>query len=397
MKRAFLPCLFALLAALMGAPTFAASTEQNIPELKTVFSSEIMAPYRGIRELFFSEDGATFLFGSRHNGAILFRTSDFSVLEKYHVCGNQSACKDEARLYGLGYIDANTWYIAAEAWLYGENDPLGGPDGKIIVRIRTIEPPQEVASYSFASYSSPSNACEEGAIHGRKVFANKDHVACSGLMINWHTGEKYKVKNVAPLSGIVMTKDSRVITCFVTDNNYCMMDNPLTGESVSVDSLDDPTDRYRVVRSWWSCTLVSVPDKKEIGSCGTLPLFGDDNFHMAFSASQKLLAIVIADKARVFQTEPFKQLSEFPIFKKVGAIVISENAWVAADDGKGLLRVWDENGKAVGQYAFGEKKYLYDSHLATPPFAFQPGGNKLAVVQVSGVRVFELPAPSAER
>ncbi|MDR0701946.1 MAG: hypothetical protein LBF61_05960 [Azoarcus sp.] len=395
MKRAFLPYLFALLAILTEAPAFAASTEQNIPELKTVFSSEIMAPYRGIRELFFSEDGTTFLLGSQYNGAMLFQTSGFPMLEKYHVCGNQPACKDKATIYGLGYIDANTWYIAAEAWPYMENGQPGTPDGKIVIRIRTIYPPQEAASYSF-----PSDSCER-TVNERYVFANKDHIACSGLMINWHTGEKYKVKSTVPVFGIVLTKDSRVITFGRTSHlfyfsNYYIMDNPLTGEPVWVDSLDDPTDRYRVVRSWWGCTLVSVPDKKEIGSCGTLPLFGDDNFHIAFSASQKLLAAVIADKARVFQIEPFKQLSEFPIFKKVGAIVISENAWVAADDGNGLLRVWNSRGKAVGQYAFGEKKYLRDG-LATPPFAFQPGGNKLAVVQVSGVRVFELPAPSAER
>ncbi|MDR2093777.1 MAG: hypothetical protein LBP58_10795 [Azoarcus sp.] len=395
MKRTFLPCLFALLAALTGVTAFAASTEQNIPELKTVFSSEIMDPY-SVRELFFSEDGTTFLLGSKHNGAVLFRASDFSMLEKHHVCGNQPRCKDEARGHGLGYIDANTWYIATEAWHYRENDPHGEPDGKIVIRVRTIQPSQEVASYSF-----PSDSCRGGPVNGRNVFANKDHIACSELMINWHTGEKYKVKSTVPVHDIILTKDSRVITYGTTSHlfyfeDYYIINNPLTGESVWVDSFGDPTDRYRVVRSWWGCTLVSVPDGKEIGSCGTSPLFGTDNFHTAFSPSQKLLAVVIADKARVFQTEPFKQLSEFPIFKKVGAIVVSENAWLAADDGKGLLRVWNENGKAVGQYAFGEKKYLRDG-LATPPFAFQPGGNKLAVVQVSGVRVFELPVPGAER
>ncbi|MDR3214177.1 MAG: hypothetical protein LBT71_09730, partial [Azoarcus sp.] len=73
--------------------------------------------------------------------------------------------------------------------------------------------------------------------------------------------------------------------------------------------------------------------------------------------------------------------------------VLSENGWVAADS-DGLLRVWNgASGEVIGQYDLGRNNHQrYE--VITEPFAFQPGGNKLAAIHDSGnlgIRIFELP------
>ncbi|MDR1424403.1 MAG: hypothetical protein LBI92_07360 [Azoarcus sp.] len=347
----------------------------NLPMLTLIQDLEI--PNFSASVVSFSGDGATFIVGSKYDGLGLFRANDFTLIERYYAPTSRNILdsKPTAVTHGMGYIDTNTWYFAAREW---------GGGNPVVAHIRTIQPSEDIATYSFE-------------MHGEVLIANKNHIGLYEEMVNWHDGEHYHVKILHPnLSGYELTRSSRVLTTSYNIGGI-FIDDPVNGKA---EYLEDavkisPNEHHAIILKWKQCKLLQFPENKEIGTCGRMPLFSNrDRHRFEFSPDGKLFVSWLDGKARVYQVEPFQLKSEFDMPGKAFsmALTISDSGWVAAIDLKkydyenARLRAWDGlTGKLVGYY-----------QTSAEALAIQPNGNKLIAVNNRRIMVFGLPERIAQ-
>ena len=174
----FLCLLSALLAGCPSAPPAAEAEAEPIPELTVLHSAELLSGL--VRFFALSEDGNTFVAGSEYDGVGLYRTSDYALLERYYECeppkDGAATCNTKADTYGVGYIDANTWYFAASV----RDDKKNPGELNMRLYIRALQPPQEIVTLNG---------------WGVPVIANKNHILSGGKLIDWHAGKGSPVIN----------------------------------------------------------------------------------------------------------------------------------------------------------------------------------------------------------
>jgi WD40 repeat protein len=353
-----------------------------------------------------SEDGNTFVAGSQYNGVGLYRTSDYSPLERYYECeyvppatpDGADSCRTTAHMFGVGYTNANTWYFTGN--VLGKTRE----EYKYILHARSIDPSREITMLDV------------GMANGARAFpANRDYILQGNWLIDWRSGKHYYVDIPPPTpcnSAIpTLTPDNRVVThvCIGEYEGIVIVD-PIhetleywkeaarLGERIMV----TPDNRYAIglSRANYKCTLWRWPEKKEIGHCSeTLyGIFGKKRTQyspvLALSLDGKSFAVGVDNTVRVYRIEPFKLELEINMSDSVSALALSDDGWLAASDRKGFLRVWDVNaGNLVGQRRFSgnglNEKY-------EPTLVFQPKGNKLFTTY-GGITVFEIPKRPARQ
>ena len=166
--RAFAPYLLPLLLAgcLSASVTSDAAEVEPVPELEIIYAAKLFD--ESIDFLAFSEDGRTFSAGGVYDGVGLYWSSDYSQQGRYYErdITNRHCCNGHgmptADVTGVGYIDANTWYFSAI-------DHSKATDFyRTNIHIRSIQPPREIAQYSFPG--------------SQRVAVNSRYVAFSGLI-----------------------------------------------------------------------------------------------------------------------------------------------------------------------------------------------------------------------
>jgi len=321
---------------------------------------------RPVGFLEFSNNGATFIAAGNHEFLYLYNTVTF---EKYVTIKRDADKSRVLSIRGAGYIDDNTWYLARD-----EFKDYGSPS-ETSVNIWQIEPPREIHKYDWGSFSD------------RPVLANKNHVAHSRKMLNWHDGRTYDLnKGYIGSLDYMLTPDSQVVTSRHYSGLYQFYD-PFKQEStfwdigsdwLSQDLTLSPDAKYALITSSKGrCELWRVPEKEELGRCGRSRLFGGTKWQkVAFQRDSQAFAFAVGDeKISVYATQPFKRLMSVTMPHEVQALALNEGR-LAAVDKSGTVRVWDvAANKLLGEYA---------SHSASPAtfsIALQPGGGKLVVSQ----------------
>jgi WD40 repeat protein len=376
------PCLLALLLA--GCPSMPTAPEfaetKSTPELEIIYSTKVFD--EGIGFLAFSKDGNTFIAGDRYDGVGLFRADDFTLLERHYERGKSGASK--AYIISAGYFDTSTWYFTAVT-------------GPAITYVRTIQPSQEIARYTF-EYANLD-----------MVAANKNYFACStkrhnGVLVNWRTGEKYPIKTVSGLragfAAFELTHSNRVLSVAAWQGvQKSMLDDPLHQKTQTLDGYItfSPDERYGVDWNGYRCKFLEFHEKeveplekqKVVGYCSGLT-GKDKEKKVMFSPNGTIFAVAIDHDVRVYRVEPFQLIFERKTPGSVVAVVLSDTGWLVAADGWGFLRAWDvATGRLVGQ------RSLFDSGGQDNPnfamlMAIQPEGNKL-LTDHNGLTVFKLP------
>jgi len=301
-------------------------------------------------------------------------------------------------ILGAGYIDDNTWYVATgktypnpdyKESLPGQNNYLHRGLTRSDISIRQIEPSRELY---------------RDDLHGsgiKTVFANKNHIAYRWTMVNWRTGEQYKVDMPHPIVTFYnLTPDSQVVTKFLRRDAYLFY-SPLKQEGVVWDFAFQWSDsnlmlsrdaRYALVGTEkGGCELWQVAQKKRLGRCGRSKLWGDKITHAVFRRDSQAFVVSAENKITLYSIEPFKSLMTLVLKEPVDMLALNEE-YFAAIDKAGMLRVWDINeNKLLAEYRFSENHDgLAEFSSSSRQMAFQPGGSKLVVSNLSQLLVFDL-------
>jgi len=364
---------------LSGCPRHAVLTEETGQPLAPIYTESPPGP---VKFLEFSEKGSTFIVAGEYGFLYLYDAITFEKRAAIEI----SSDKDRLlTIRGTGYIDDNTWYFATD-------ESSGILDRDASVSIWQIEPLRERYKYQWGGFS------------GKPVLANKNHIAHSRKMLNWHDGRTYDLdKGYIGALDYMLTPDSQVVTSRHYSGLYQFYD-PIKEESIYWDIGSDwlnqrltlsPDASYALITSSKGrCELWRVPQKEELGRCGRSRLFGGTKWQkVAFQRDSRMFAFAAGDeKISVYETQPFKQVMSVTMPNAVQALALNEGR-LAAVDQSGTVRVWDVTAnKLLGEYANDSESLVIFS------IALQPGGGKLVVTQFdrdlqqSQLMVFDLAA-----
>jgi len=187
-------CALPLVALLLsGCPSIPVEPDPieavSVPELEMVRPSYPLDT--GVSFVSISEDGNTFLSWGKHDGVVLFRQSDYSIIERYYE-EDKSQLKFEGDIgtptgyiQNAGFFDNNTWYFDVTPYIV--KDPMAN---HIDIHIRSIQPPREIAKYSFSW------------VNNDKLIANKNHFVVirqtpsshnAVTLVDWRTGAHHSI------------------------------------------------------------------------------------------------------------------------------------------------------------------------------------------------------------
>jgi len=346
----------------------------------------------------FADGGETFLLAGRYSFLHIYDSTTF----KKHVMIKEVDGEDEFSVLGAGYIDDNTWYVAT-GYHYPNPDYKESPPGqnnylrrylsKGVVSIRQVEPAREIYNYDLQDFSH------------ERVFANKNHIAYRGTLVNWHNGEVSVVEIAYPVGSYYFTPASQVITRSMLRDVYLFYD-PLKKEvehwhfsfrRYGTELILSRDGRYALFRKKkGSCALWQLTPKKRLGRCGRSKLWGDKISRAVFRRDSQVFAVSAENKITLYSIEPFKSLMTLALKEPVDILALSEE-YLAAIDKTGMLRVWSiKENKLLGEYRFSENHSgLARFSSSSRQMAFQPGGSKLVVSNLDQLVVFDLAASLA--
>ena len=395
--RAFAAYLLPLLLAgcLSASVTSDAAEVEPVPQLEIIYAAKLF--YESIDFLAFSEDGSTFSAGGVYDGVGLYWSSDYSQRGRYYErdITNRHCCNGHgmptAEVTGVGYIDENTWYFSAidhsEATDFYRTN----------IHIRSIQPPREIAQYSFPG--------------SQRVAVNSRYVAFSGLieqfnhaiLVNWRTGEKTPADVIPSLniySGheehFELTRSNRVLSSAVyADAPNTVLADPFNHKTEKLDWYVtlSPDERHAIDFSERRCKLrkfsgkaVAPIQKQEIaGYCSARLSRKADEMHnkwVSFSPDGKSFVVAMDRDARVYRIEPFQLALEIRMPGQVVEAALSDDGWLAVSDRDDYFRLWDvATGNLAGQH-HGTSLHL---------LRFRPGANQLMAASGGGITVFALP------
>ena len=425
-------CALPLVALLLsGCPSMPVEPDTieaiSVPELEMV-----RPPYkfdRLITSFSISEDGNTFIGWGKHDGVILFRQSDYSIIEEYYDI-DKSQLKyegDDGRptghIHNAGFFNNNTWYFGVVP------KKIDGRIGEHIdIHIRSIQPPREIAKYSF-SWGG-----------GDKLIANKNHFVViresavneTVMLVDWRTGAHHSL-TIPPFlyeavfigvmrypNPLTLTDSSRILAKdSYKKGYYWFLFDPFTQQKrlfdpsteqkgkLERDAIISPSERYVIDLGESRCKLRKFPahetvplkDQEIIGFCS-------DKFSKIeewekpitfFSLDEKFFVIAFRRNIRVYRTEPFQLEFEGNTSGYIYKARLSENGLLATGDGKGFVRVWDIKAKkAVGQHRFFDPGN--EERDFSPSLVFHPDGDRLFVAthRESDLYAFQLPKRGTE-
>jgi WD40 repeat protein len=397
------PCLLALLLA--GCPSMTTAPElsetEPVPELEVAHSISIYLFEAGVQFLAFSEDGNTFVAGGKHDGVGLFRTDDFTLLER-HYEGDKShtefgikMSKKIADTISAGYFDKNTWYFMVVPISPNPEERSPSEPEQAITHVRTIQPSQEVARYT----SEHRN--KDVVAHNKNYFVYSSD-GLNGTLVNWRSGEKYPIKTIEAHRGIFevfeLTHSNRVLSATGWAKlEKPMLDDPLHQQTQILEGYVtfSPDERYGVDLNGARCTLLEfhgkkvtpLKEQKIVGHCSGLT-WGSKEKNVMFSPDGTMFAVAVDRDVRVYRVDPFQLVFKREVAGVVGSLALSDAGWLVTVDETGFLRAWDV---ATGRLA-GQRRFLDGNGNPRSSFllAIQPGGDKLLVNQ-DGLTVFKLP------
>jgi len=313
---------------------------------------------RIVEFLEFDDRGATFIVAGAHKFAYLY---DATTFEKRISIQKNDNVRDHLTIGGIGYIDDNTWYLAADDYTNGVRDTS--------ISIRQIEPPREIHRHQALGFSS------------RPVLANKNHITHDGILLNWRDGRTYDVTQAyGGRYNYLFTPDSHVVTDTQNGKTYWFND-PVEQETMvwNIGSHQrfalSPDGRYAmVVSNWGKCGLWQLPQKEQAGSCGDDGMLGGKKWgRIAFQRDSRAFAFVFGNEIHVYATQPVKPLMVVPIPKAVDALALNEGRPVATD-ASDTIHVWDvtEN-KLLDTYMLSDYPSDLEAARRYNLLAFQPG------------------------
>jgi WD40 repeat protein len=408
MSRPPFLALFALtLSGCLSIPLRSDSADaEPVPDL--VMSRPPHSFVRGLGMNSISEDGNTSLGWEKHYGVQLIRASDYSVIEKFYE-EDRSQLKFErdvgettGYIQGAGFFDNNTWYFGV---VPNDKDETGKRRmaRRIDIHIRSIQPPREIAKYSFPW----SN-------HAR-LIANKNHFAyiddglwenfkSVGVLVDWRTEAHYPIDTVHNTRGLTfykLTGSSRVLSTYPLKdiiNSGVFLVDPFSQQKEQLERhiFLSPDERYGIDLGDGRCKLRKFPkrevapldDKQIVGYCsGSLPKKDAWKYPVAFLDDGKFFVIALKNSFRVYRMEPFQLEFEGKMASSILSVNLSKNGMLATSDNEGSVRVWDVMKKQIiGQHRFDA---LPSSIL------FSPNGDQLYVID-RNLNVFQLPKRGAD-
>jgi len=347
-----------------------------------------------VRYFDFADGGKTFLLAGRYSFLSLY---DATTFKKYATIREVDGGKD-IYILGAGHIDDNTWYVATgyqypnpdyKEVPWGQHNYLPRVLSKSAVSIRQIKLAREIYYYDLKGVDT-------------EVFANKNHIAWSWTMLNWHTGESYKVNVPYPKGYYYLASSDLVVMQSLLQKNIYYFFNPLKQEGNVWDfgyswsgsdlmlSRDANYALYRTEKG--RCELWQVGEKKRLGHCGRIKLWGDKTTRAVFRRDSQAFAVSAENKITLYSIEPFKPLTTLTLKKNIDMLAFNEEYLSTIDEG-GMLRVWNiHENKLLGEYNLSQYHNNNGSRMAIQSsyfMGFQPGGSKL-VVSVGQLLVFDL-------
>ena len=332
-------------------------------------------PYH-TRYLEFSSNGNKLIAGGEFKFVTLY---DIETQHNAIVLNNEHTELSSGRIYGAGFIDANTWYYAYTT-----------DKGDVEAIIRQINPPQMVFKHNFGSDTD------------RPVQANKTHLAQSKVMLDWrNTEHSYRVVTAHPVDGgYTLTESSRVLT-YNGFNGFVGIHDPVKQEVIGwkADSgiayvLLSADERYALeFSSKGKCVLRQLPEAKKVGSCGRNTLLKHSvGGHITFQSDSRMFAVSRNNEIRVYAVEPFKQVLSVTTPEQVTGLALNEGRLAAGVKGGGL-RIWNVADSAL----LGVHVNNMEHPSSIRNLVFQPNTNRLFANQNDTLLVFDFSPETASQ
>jgi WD40 repeat protein len=391
--------LFTVFASTFAAFIMVACMEtvaEDAPKLSVRHSLEPPVSYPVF--LGFSEDGKTLLVGGKYGSMDLYRTSDYTILDRvvadrpgWDDITDQILAQSALESFlSAGFIDANTWY-------YGKNRSSGPGTMISSAHIRSISPAREIFQHDF-KYGGAS-----------WVSANERYITKDEELFDWKTKKNYFpihiVREYAAVASS-LTRSGRVMS-YAFD--FVQIDDPEHEKTdgwdaggVIADIAMTPDERHVVtVSRSGSCRLWRLPEKAAIERCGRWHLFDLEAWpRLSLSPDGKRFAVSTDNQWRVYRIEPFALEMEGRMSFPIHVLALADDGRLAASDGA-HVQVWNLAARHLtGAFDLTDEKHV----LCTPEtcryidLALQPKGKQLAATWTDSSRqnvvILELPEPA---
>ncbi|WP_263143814.1 hypothetical protein [Pseudomonas sp. RIT-PI-AD] len=279
--------------------------------------------------LAFSKDARHFLAAGERQSVRLYDSQRHAVV-------NEFTSKNRLdRIYGAGFIEGDTYYIASEDRT---------PHGQVRLRIDSLSQAMPRIERHFNHQGD------------RPFVVNARYASYYNQWMDWHTEQWTTEVPTAHPGGAGSYRLTEAGNVLTTDPNRSrfLLHDPRNGRSTLWKSglrMDDTAllqggRQVVTVGAGGSCEAWSLPDHRSVGTC-TGAWFASGYSLLAVAPHAPLFAVANGTRVRVYALSPWQLLLEQETASPVSAVALSDRGHLAVARGDGSVTLWNASARTL--------------------------------------------------
>ncbi|MET1077903.1 MAG: WD40 repeat domain-containing protein [Pseudomonas sp.] len=325
--RLVLPVILLVVSGCQSAQDITYEAQRaTAPQLKKHFPNPIEV---GVGVVGYSPDGRYFFNADPGNKVVVYSSDNQGPTVVLDFPWPLSLSQKK----GAGFLDSSIFYYASQRRARGQT--IYG------VKVWSLDSNTEIFSYDFSES------------HGEdSIVAKGDFVAYDNEMVNWRTGNKYKVRiahSAMPLD-YALTASGKVLSANYYNDDILLHD-PQTDTALQWDSglsnfrsAITQGEGYVIAQANdGGCRVWPVPALKPVQSCGSGGWSDDHYALIAPHPTDDSFAVSAGGRVEVYRLveDRFQRVFSRTLANEVTALSLSADYRVAIGDNTSHLEVWD--------------------------------------------------------